>query len=80
VVFVVLLFATDRWQRLVPTSWDVLPNALSVLIQYLSLNWPVENGWVAYNAPRHLPLAAVSVLETHANTPCLGGMLPRRLR
>jgi hypothetical protein len=26
-VFVVLLFATDRWQRLVPTSWDVLPNA-----------------------------------------------------
>ena len=37
IVFVVLLFATDRWQRLVPTSWDVFPNALSVLIQYLSL-------------------------------------------
>ncbi len=49
VAFVVLLFATDRWQRLVPTSWDVFPNALSVLIQYLSLNWPTENGWVAYN-------------------------------
>jgi sulfoxide reductase catalytic subunit YedY len=49
-VFVVLLFATDRWQRLVPTSWDVFPNALSVLIQYLSLDWPAENGWVAYNA------------------------------
>jgi DMSO/TMAO reductase YedYZ molybdopterin-dependent catalytic subunit len=28
----------------------VFPNALSVLIQYLSLNWPVENGWVAYNS------------------------------
>jgi sulfoxide reductase catalytic subunit YedY len=50
VIFVVLLFATDRWQRLVPTSWDVFPSALSVLIQYLSLNWPIENGWVAYNA------------------------------
>ena len=49
VVFFVLLFATDRWQRLVPTSWDVFPNALSVLIQYLSLDWPTENGWVAYN-------------------------------
>jgi len=50
VVFLVLLFATGRWERLVPTSWDVVPNALSVLIQYLSLDWPTESGWVAYNA------------------------------
>ena len=48
-IFLVLLFATGRWQRLVPGSWDVFPNALSVLIQYLSLNWPAEHGWVAYN-------------------------------
>ena len=50
VVFYVLLFATGQWRRLVPTSWDVFPNALSVLIQYLSLDWPTENGWVAYNS------------------------------
>ncbi|MGI8680641.1 MAG: cytochrome b/b6 domain-containing protein, partial [Mycobacteriales bacterium] len=49
-VFYVLLFATGRWRRLVPTSWDVFPNAGSVLIQYLSLNWPTETGWVAYNS------------------------------
>ena len=49
-VFYVLLFATTHWQRLVPTSWDVLPNAVSVLIQYLSLDWPLDNGWVAYNS------------------------------
>jgi methionine sulfoxide reductase catalytic subunit len=48
-VFFVLLFATSHWRRLVPTSWDIFPNALSVLIQYLSLDWPSENGWVAYN-------------------------------
>jgi methionine sulfoxide reductase catalytic subunit len=48
-VFFVLLFATSHWRRLVPTSWDVFPNALSVLIQYLSLDWPSDNGWVAYN-------------------------------
>ena len=48
-IFYVLLFAGGRWQRLVPTSWDVFPNALSTLIQYLSLNWPAEHGWVAYN-------------------------------
>jgi methionine sulfoxide reductase catalytic subunit len=49
VIFYVLLFATDHWQRLVPTSWDVFPNALSVLIQYLSLDWPTNHGWTAYN-------------------------------
>jgi methionine sulfoxide reductase catalytic subunit len=48
-IFYVLLFATDHWQRLVPTSWDVFPNALSVLIQYLSLDWPTNHGWTAYN-------------------------------
>ncbi len=48
-VFYVLLFATGRWQRLVPTSWDVFPNALSTLVQYLSLNWPTDHAWVAYN-------------------------------
>ncbi len=47
--FYVLLFATGQWRRLIPTSWDVVPNAGSVLIQYLSLNWPTETGWVAYN-------------------------------
>jgi len=30
-VFYVLLFATPHWRRLVPTSWDVFPNAVSEL-------------------------------------------------
>ena len=50
VVFVVLLFVTGQWLRIVPTSWDVFPNAISVAIQYASLDWPTENGWVNYNA------------------------------
>jgi thiosulfate reductase cytochrome b subunit len=49
-VFAVLLFATGQWMRIVPTSWDVFPNALSAALQYASLNWPTENGWVNYNA------------------------------
>jgi methionine sulfoxide reductase catalytic subunit len=49
-VFYVLLFTTSHWQRLVPTTWQVFPNALSVLIQYTSLDWPAEHGWVAYNS------------------------------
>ncbi len=50
VAFYVLLFTTGQWRHVVPTSWSVFPNAVSVMIQYLSLNWPVENGWVAYNS------------------------------
>jgi len=49
-VFYVLLFTTGQWRRLVPASWTVFPNAASVAIQYLSLNWPTETGWVAYNS------------------------------
>ena len=49
-VFFVLLFTTSHWQRIVPTSWEVFPNSVSVMIQYLSLDWPTENGWVAYNS------------------------------
>ena len=49
-VFVILCFSTSHWRRLIPTSWEVFPNALSVLIQYLSLDWPNEMSWVAYNS------------------------------
>jgi thiosulfate reductase cytochrome b subunit len=49
-VFYVLMFSTGHWRRLVPTSWDVVPNAISVMIQYGSLDWPTENGWWAYNS------------------------------
>lgn len=49
-VFVVLLFSTDQWKRLVPTSWDVFPNAVSTALQYLSLQLPENAGFSTYNA------------------------------
>lgn len=69
-VFVVLLFATGQWMRVVPTSWEVIPNAVSAGLQYLSLDWPLEDGWVNYNSLQVLayfatifiaaPLAAIT--------------------
>jgi len=50
VVFVILLFSTDQWKRLVPTSWDVFPNAVSTALQYLSLQLPENAGFSTYNA------------------------------
>ncbi|MGB3732886.1 cytochrome b/b6 domain-containing protein, partial [Microbacterium sp.] len=70
VIFVVLLFSTGHWLRLVPTSWEVFPNALSAGLQYVSFDWPTDNGWVNYNSLQQLayfttvflaaPLAAIT--------------------
>ena len=50
VVFLVLLFSTGQWARIVPTSWSVIPNAFSAALQYATLNWPTEDGWAYYNS------------------------------
>jgi len=50
IVFVVLLFVTGHWARIVPTSWDIIPNAISTGLQYLSLDWPTDTSWTNYNA------------------------------
>jgi DMSO/TMAO reductase YedYZ molybdopterin-dependent catalytic subunit/thiosulfate reductase cytochrome b subunit len=50
VVFYALLFSTDQWHRLVPVSWEVIPSAVSVGLQYLSLDFPPPSGWAQYNA------------------------------
>ncbi|HLS02358.1 MAG TPA: cytochrome b/b6 domain-containing protein, partial [Beutenbergiaceae bacterium] len=49
-IFVILLFATGHWMRVIPTSPEVFPNAASALLQYLTLDWPTDNGWVNYNS------------------------------
>ncbi len=48
-VFYLMLFSTHQWQRIVPRTWAVFPNALSAAIQYLSLRFPLEEGWTRYN-------------------------------
>jgi thiosulfate reductase cytochrome b subunit len=49
-VFYVLLLSTGQWRRIVPTTWEVVPSSASVLLQYLSLDWPTEHSWTAYNS------------------------------
>ncbi|GAA3011770.1 cytochrome b/b6 domain-containing protein [Microbacterium aurantiacum] len=81
VVFVILLFVSGQWMRVVPTSWEVFPNAISALLQYISLDWPTDNGWVNYNSLQQIayavtifiaaPLAAVSGFR-------MSGMWPQK--
>jgi len=54
VIFVILLFTTGHWARIVPTSWEVIPNAISAGLQYVSFDWPAENGWNNYNSLQQL--------------------------
>lgn len=49
IAFYVLIFSTDQWQRFIPQSWDVFPEALSTMVQYLSLDFPPASGWLQYN-------------------------------
>ncbi|WP_306879249.1 cytochrome b/b6 domain-containing protein [Paenarthrobacter nicotinovorans] len=84
-IFIVLLFVTGQWMRIVPTSLDVVPNALSALLQYASLDWPLENGWTNYNALQLLayftvvflaaPLAIITGLRMSAAWPKKAGSL-----
>ncbi len=80
-IFVVLLFVTGHWVRIVPTSWEVFPNALSAALQYVSFDWPHEKGWNNYNSLQQLayfvtvfiaaPLAAITGFR-------MSGLWPKR--
>ena len=50
IIFYVLLFSTGQWMRLVPLSWDLIPNAIGTVLQYASLDFPPKSGWAQYNA------------------------------
>ena len=61
-VYIVLLFATGQWLRVVPTTWEVVPNAVSAALQYLTFTWPVEHPWVVYNSLQVLAYFGVTFL------------------
>jgi thiosulfate reductase cytochrome b subunit len=60
VLFVVLAVISGHWARIVPTDWAVVPQAVSAGLQYASLAWPSENGWVNYNALQQLSYFVVT--------------------
>jgi len=59
-VFATLLFATDQWRRIVPTSPVVLGQAWSTWVHYATLHLPPEpNGFYGYNALQQIAYFAV---------------------
>jgi thiosulfate reductase cytochrome b subunit len=82
VVFYVLLFSTDQWLRIVPTTWAVFPNAASTALQYLSLTFPVDQSWTRYNGLQQLAYfatifiaAPVSIVTGLMQSPAISNRL-----
>lgn len=91
--YIILLFATGQWVRIVPTSWEVIPNALTAGLHYAAFEWPTENAWVNYNSLQVLayfttvfiaaPLAILTGIRLSnawpLDAPRLNRVLPERL-
>jgi len=85
VVYVVLLFATGEWRRIVPTSWSLLPEAARNAWTYLHLHAPSAGH--PYNALQQLTyagvvfvLAPLLMLTGAAMSPALAARYPWYLR
>ena len=60
VFFVTMLFASDQWRRLVPTSPLVLLEAWNTWVHYATFHLPPEpNGYYGYNALQQIAYFAV---------------------
>lgn len=78
-VYVTLLFVTDHWRRIVPTSWRIFPDAWAMFVHYATFHLPPEpNGFYQYNALQQLSyfavifiLAPLSILTGPAMSPAL---------
>jgi DMSO/TMAO reductase YedYZ molybdopterin-dependent catalytic subunit/thiosulfate reductase cytochrome b subunit len=77
--YVVLLFLTPHWHRLVPTSWQIVPEAWAVFVHYATFHMPPEpNAFYHYNALQQLAyfgvvfvLAPLAILSGPSMSPAL---------
>lgn len=83
-IFVGLLLFTNQWQRLVPTSFDIVGQAWNVWVHYATLHLPVEpNGFYFYNPLQQLAyfgvvfiMAPLSLLTGLAMSPAIDNRYP----
>lgn len=85
IVYIVLLFATGQWQRLVPTSWSIFPGAWHALLVYLSFHLVRTPG--AYNPLQQLSyfgvvflLSPLAILTGLAMSPAIAARHPWYLK
>jgi DMSO/TMAO reductase YedYZ molybdopterin-dependent catalytic subunit/thiosulfate reductase cytochrome b subunit len=83
-IFILLLFITNQWKRLVPTSWLIIPDSWNVFVHYATFHFPIEpNGFYHFNALQQLAyfgvifiLAPLAILTGLAMSPALVSRFP----
>jgi sulfoxide reductase catalytic subunit YedY len=78
-VCIALLFFTNQWKRLIPASWQILPDAWNVFVHYATFHMPVEpNGFYHFNALQQISyfgvvfiLAPVAMLSGMSMSPAI---------
>ncbi len=86
-VYVVLLFATGEWRRLIPTSWSIIPDAWHTFLTYATFHLPPDSAFHPYDPLQQLAYAAVVfllgpflILTGAAQSPALEAQFPWYVR
>jgi DMSO/TMAO reductase YedYZ molybdopterin-dependent catalytic subunit len=82
-VYAALLFCTDGWRRLIPTSWDFFPAAWHTFLTYATFHLPPPGAFQPYNPLQQLAYAAVvfilaplAILTGAAMSPAVDARFP----
>lgn len=88
-LYLAVLFTSDQWRRLVPTSWEIFPCAWKTMLAYLRFESPEPDPPYTYavglpfNALQQLTyfgviffLAPFQILTGHAQSPSILGRFP----
>ncbi len=83
IVYVVLLFATGEWTRLIPTSWTIFPRAWQTFLTYITFHIPPVSDFRPYDPLQQLAYAVVVfvlgpflILTGAAQSPAIEGRFP----
>ena len=81
-IYIVLLFGTPQWRRLVPTSWDVLPATCQAVVAYAHFRLPPEGN--PFNGIQQLAyffvilvLSPLQIVTGIMMSPALAARFPR---
>ena len=84
VFFVTCLLVTRQWERVIPTTWQVIPEAANVFVHYATFHMPQEpDGFYSYNSLQLLSYGAIiflcgplTILTGLAMSPAIDGHFP----
>lgn len=82
-LYVILLFLTDSWRRLIPTSWDIFSRSWETFISYITFHLPAAADFQPYDPLQQLAYvgivficAPLTILTGIAMSPAFIGRFP----